>query len=551
MYVTEVTHKIKSGKVYKSILLRQSYREEKKVKTRVIANLTKSRPEEIEALKLALKYKDNLALLGSITENVKLKEGQSIGAVWTLYEAARKLGIEKALGTDRQGKLALWQVIARTIDQGSRLSAVRLAQFHAACDVLKLDRGFNENDLYDNLTWLFENQKNIESSLFKERRANKKPELFLYDVTSSYLEGTQNELAGWGYNRDKKSGKMQIVLGLLCDEEGEPVSIEVFTGNTKDTNTFCSQVEKAAERFGCKRVTFVGDRGMIKSGQIKELKSNGFNYITAITKPQIKTLIKENIIQLGLFDENIFEVCYEGIRYILRRNPIRAGEINLIRQQKQKKIELLVEKKNKYIQEHPRAKVSTALKNIQQLISRLKVDKWLKLSNTDRSIFLKIDEEALNEESSLDGCYVIKTDLPANISAEIVHARYKDLAMVERIFRTAKRGLLEIQPINVRTEEHTRAHAFVVMLSYLLVRALEKSWQGFDITVEQGLAMLSTISCMELQVEGKAPINLIPHPREMSATLISAADIHLPSALPSKRCVVVTRRKLQSRRKMA
>lgn len=123
--------------------------------------------------------------------------------------------------------------------------------------------------------------------------------------------------------------------------------------------------------------------------------------------------------------------------------------------------------------------------------------------------------------------------------------------MVERIFRTAKRGLLEIQPINVRTEEHTRAHAFVVMLSYLLVRALEKSWQEFDITVEHGLAMLSTLSCMELQVDDKAPINLVPHPREMSAILISAADIHLPSILPSKRCVVVTRCKLQSRRKRA
>lgn len=262
MYITEMTSKIKSGKTYKSVLLRQSFRDGNKVKNRTIANLTKSKPEEIEALKLALKYKNNLTLLGSIAENVETKEGQSIGAVWTLYEVARKLGIEKALGTDRQGKLALWQVMARTIDQGSRLSAVRLAQFHAACDVLNLDKGFDENDMYDNLTWIFENQKAIENRLFKEQR-NKKPKLFLYDVTSSYLEGVKNELADWGYNRDKKLGKMQIVIGLLCDEEGKPVSIEAFTGNTKDTQTFYSQVKKAAERFGCKNITFVGDRGMI------------------------------------------------------------------------------------------------------------------------------------------------------------------------------------------------------------------------------------------------------------------------------------------------
>lgn len=551
MYITEMTSTIKSGKQYKSVLLRQSYREGGKVKNRTIANLTKLKPEEIEALKLALKCKGNLTLLGSIAENVETKEGQSIGAVWTLYEVARKLGIEKALGADRQGKLALWQVIARAMDQGSRLSAVRLAQFHAACDVLSLDRGFNENDMYDNLTWISKNQESVENCLFKEQR-DKKPGLFLYDVTSSYFEGMKNELADWGYNRDKKLGKMQIVIGLLCDEEGKPVSIEVFTGNTKDTQTFGSQVKKAAERFGCENVTFVGDRGMIKSGQIEELNSNKFNYITAITKPQIKTLIKEDVIQLGLFDEGIVEVSHKNIRYILRRNPVRAEEINLIRQQKRKKIELLVKEKNKYIKEHSRAKTSTSIKNIRQLISKLKVNAWLKVNHTGHNIFLIVDEEALTEESLLDGCYVLKTDLPhICASAKVVHDRYKDLAMVERAFRTSKQGLLEMRPINVRTEEHTRAHVFVVMLSYLLVRSLEKSWQKFNITVAQGLLMLSTLSCMELRVTGKTSVNVIPQPREMSAKLLLAANIHLPKALPFKKCIVVTRHELQNHRKTA
>jgi transposase len=154
-------------------------------------------------------------------------------------------------------------LLSRVLEQGSRLSAVRLAQVHAACDVLGIQRGFDENDLYANLTWLSTHQEAIEKRLFAKRRGRQKPELFLYDVTSSYLEGECNAYGAYGYNRDGKPGKKQIVIGLLCDEQGEPVSTEVFRGNTQDPKTFAAQVKKARERFGCERVTFVGDRGMI------------------------------------------------------------------------------------------------------------------------------------------------------------------------------------------------------------------------------------------------------------------------------------------------
>jgi hypothetical protein len=166
-----------------------------------------------------------------------MHEGRSVGAVWVIYDMARRLGIEAALGTDFAGKLALWQVMARVIDQGSRLSAVRLAQTHAACEVLHLSRGFDENDLYDNLAWLADNQRTIERRLFTTRRGDRQPTLFLYDVTSSYLEGQCNAFAAFGYNRDGKTGKKQVVLGLLCDEEGMPVSVDVFAGNTPDMIT--------------------------------------------------------------------------------------------------------------------------------------------------------------------------------------------------------------------------------------------------------------------------------------------------------------------------
>jgi hypothetical protein len=304
-----------SKKIYQSVLLRESYREGGKVKKRTIANLSGCKPEEIAAIKLALKHKDDLAEIGSL-KSVELQEGLSVGAVWTVYQMAKRTGIEKSLGKEFAAKLAIWQVIARVIEQGSRLSAVRLAQTQAACDVLDIRRGFDENDLYDNLKWLADNQEKIEDTLFSVRRGKTKPEIFLYDVTSSYLEGTKNYFGKYGYNRDGKKGKQQIVIGLLCDESGEPVSTEVFAGNTKDTQTFASQVKKAAERFGCERVTFVGDRGMIKIPQIKDLPK-GFHYITAITKPQINSLMDKGVIQIGLFDEDLFEIEDNDIRYIL------------------------------------------------------------------------------------------------------------------------------------------------------------------------------------------------------------------------------------------
>ena len=200
--------------------------------------------------------------------------------MWALFEVARRLGLPKALGPGFAGQLALWQVLARVLDQGSRLSAVRLAQVHAAAAVLGLQRGFDENDFYANLGWLSEQQGRIENRLFAARgRGTEKPQLFLYDVTSSYLEGPDNAYGAYGYNREGKKGKKQIVIGLLCDPQGEPVSTEVFHGNTQDPQTFAAQVTKASQRFGCERVTFVGDRGMIKSGQVEDLARVGFSLL--------------------------------------------------------------------------------------------------------------------------------------------------------------------------------------------------------------------------------------------------------------------------------
>src|SRR3989339_96772 len=437
-----VENKSKSGKkIYRSILLRESYREEGKVRKRTIANLSNCTPQEIEAIKLALSHKDDLSALGTLSESVELQEGLSVGAVWSVCRVAKELGIEEALGKDFEGKLALWQVMARVIDQGSRLSAVRLAQVHAAGDVLDMKRGFDENNLYDNLAWLSENQEEIERKLFKLRRGNKRPKLFLYDVTSSYLEGERNYFGEYGYNRDGKKGKKQIVIGLLCDEYGEPVSTEVFRGNTQDPQT-----------FGRKDVTIVGDRGMIKTLQIERLPE-GFHYITAITKPQIESLIKKGILQLGLFEEKLCEIKDEGVRYILRRNPTRAEEMAKTRISKLQSIEKYIEKKNCYLREHPRASVSKVLEAAKERLRKLKLEMWVQIKDEAGTLKIESDEEALKEESYLDGCYVIKTDLKENeADTYLVHDRYKDLTEVEKVFRGCKTVNLEVRPVYVRKE---------------------------------------------------------------------------------------------------
>lgn len=549
MYITEVITKTKKGKAsHRCILLRESYREKGKVKNRTIANLTHCNPKEVAALRLALEHKDDLTVLKSLKEDAEIKQGMSVGAVWAVYEAGRQSGIEKALGTERAGKLAFWQVIARVINQGSRLSSVRLAQVHAGCDILGMRQGFNEEHLYKNLAWLSDNQGQIQKKLFKARLKGKKPELFLYDVTSSYLEGLCNELADWGYNRDGKKGKKQVVVGLLCDEDGDPIAIEVFTGNTRDFNTFGSQVKKAAKEFGCERVTFVGDRGMIKSGQIEELKDADFHYITAITKPQIEKLLKTGIFQMELFDKKVCEVQHEGVRYILRRNPQRVQEIACTRKEKKKTIEKLCQKKNIYLSEHPKAKVLTAVNEVNSRIKRLKTSGWLRVEADGRMLGLKEDKAALAEEGKLDGCYVIKSDLSKDIDKQVIHDRYKDLAEVEQAFRTCKTALLEMRPWYVWSEKSTRGHALVVMLAYLIIRKLQQAWTDFDLTVEEGLKQLSMLCSMELVIKDEGSCHHIPTPCRTSAKLLQSVNVRLPNVLPHLGATVVSRKKLQSRR---
>ena len=593
MYLDTSTVRSTKGVSYSRVLLRSSFREDGKVRHRTLGNLSGCSEAEINAIRLALKHKEQLAELLAL-EGLKSKpeaaglrppqrlpapsagdeaqpftQGPGVGAIAVLRGLAERLGIVAALGDKREGRLALWQVIARALDQGSRLSAVRLARDLGADCVLGLP-SFDEDDLYANLAWLTDRQEAIEQDLFKHRCAKEKPSLYLYDVTSTYLEGEHNALAAFGYNRDGKRGKKQIVVGLLCEEHGVPVALEAFRGNTADPKTVSSQIAKLRQRFQAHTITLVGDRGMLRGPQLQELSDAGLHYITAISKPQIETMLESGTLQMDLFDQPLGEVIAPSTvppvesaaaagmappekksapprmeRFILRRNPVRQAEIAAKRAGKRQALEKSVSELNTYLAEHPRAKASTAQRKIEQRLKSLGLSNWISVHSQERTITLSEEPGALEEESKLDGCYVLRTDLSVQeASKETVHERYKSLGEVEQAFRRSKTVELEMRPVHVRKESSTRGHLLVVMLAYLLMQELGKRWAHLDMTVEEGLDRLNTYCAVEIA----GVIKVMLRPRADVQSLITAASVTLPAMLPRSKSKVATKRKLPKNR---
>jgi transposase len=213
---------------------------------------------------------------------------------------------------------------------------------------------------------------------------------------------------------------------------------------------------------------------MLKSASLENLKEADFAYITAITRPQVETLIESGVLEYGLFDNNLCEIDCDEVRYIFRRNPVRADEIEAARASKLRTVEKLLEEQNTYLHEHPQAQVKTALGNVWKKIEKLKLEKWLSVSTVSpeeaRRLKLIVDEKALEESKRLNGCYVLKTDVSREMSPkEEIHECYKDLALVESAFRTCKTVSLELRPLHVRLSTSTRGHVFVVMLAYMII----------------------------------------------------------------------------------
>jgi len=510
------------NKTYTSLLLRESYRKGKQVKKRTIANLTNWAPELVAALDASLKGRQ-LVDAGSI----KIGLGRAFGATFAFASLAKSLRLSDALGSSRHGRLALMMAVLRSIKPVSKLGTVAMARNQAVEELLGIS-SFDEDDLYGALDWLEKNQDSIEDALFKARDGQCQT-LFLYDVTSSYLEGQQNELAKYGYNRDKKSGKKQIVIGLLKDEHGLPVSVQVYEGNTLDHKTVSDQIKKLKERFGVKRVAMIGDRGMLKQAQIEELGAIEWNYITALTKPQLEKLLEQGVIQLSLFDENICEVEQEGRRLILRRNTKRAEEVGANRQCRMDKFLVLVKETNEKLSRGLRADAQKNFQKVSAAVVRYNLEKFVSLRLDERLIEATIDEEKLQSAKQLDGCYALVTNLDEkNCSKEMVHDRYKDLAQVESAFRLLKSSL-DVRPMWHRRADRTRAHVFMVMLSLLLLEEFQRRIQDLDTTTEAAIDALNNIQLSELKI-GTTTIKQLPCTlRKDQSLILKALKLRLSS----------------------
>ena len=556
MFITEVTSKGKKGQSYTSILLRESYRVGAVVKSKTLAVLTHLPAHVLAAVRRAVAQPaDSLSDLAGASEgSLQWRQAESLGALWTVDQVAQQLGIKTALGVTPAAALGYWQVLARVLRPGTSLLAmVRLATTCAAAAILGWRRAFTEDDLYANGAWLEGRHAVIERRLWQARPAPPKDQLFLYDVTSSYLEGEYNALGAWGYNRDGKKGKKQVVVGLLTDSLGDPVSVQVYPGNTSDLNTFGQQVDKVKNALGCEGVTLVGDRGMIRTDQKAAARQANFHFVTALTKPQIQKLLAQKVLQMELFEEDVQEVIGEdGRRFVLRRNPVRQAEIQRTRAQKQQALEALVRQANQFLDGHRRAQVQTQRRRLAARLEQLKVQDWLKVKIKKGRLVLSQDTAALQAAAQLDGCYVVETDLQkSQADAQTIHDRYKDLAYVERDFRTLKTGHLEFRPWFVCIADNTHAHALTSMLALKVRRHLELAWWPLEVTVEEGLRELEQLCVMELvhPQSGKVVTRQVPQPSSRQQKLLDALKLKLPTTVPEATVIVGTRKKINHVRK--
>jgi hypothetical protein len=429
--------------------------------------------------------------------------GPCYGLLAGLHALARELGIVRAVGeATRTQRLALYLIYARLAFQGSRLSAARASEDHAVREILQVG-AFDEDDLYAALEYLAAHQRAIETALAPKAAPGA---VFLYDVTSVYFEGEHNELAAFGYNRDGKRGKQQMVAGLLTDGTGEPLSIQLYAGNTSDPPTFLDAVEQLKVRFGTEEIAVVGDRGMIKALGQAALGEAHFRYVTALTDPQVRALLKAGVLQLGLFEDQPAEVTVGAQRYVLRCNPQTQARERARRADQWARVREWIEARNAEVTKQPRCKPESSLRGAQARVTKYRLGRWVSVRLEGRQVVWSEDAAARETEAQLDGCYVVESDLPAGAAdTQAVHDRYLDLTRVERDFRTLKTGLLAIRPVFLRKADRTRGHALVSLLALKLARELERRVAPVGLTVADAVARLQGVRLVCL---GEASLGL-------------------------------------------
>jgi hypothetical protein len=465
-----------------AVLLRESSREDGKIRKRTLANLSALPPDAVEVLRRVLKGEK----LVTAEEFVRVEHSAAYGHVAAVLGTIRRLKLDQVLGTKRtpERDRVLAMLVARLLAPDSKLATARglgeESAFSALADALSLE-SVSADSLYRSLDWLLERQPAIEAKLAAKHL--QEGTLLLYDVSSTYLEGRHCPLAAHGYSRDGKPGKMQLVFGLLTTAEGCPVGVEVFAGNTADPATLASAVEKARKRFGLKRVVWVADRGLLTNARIEaELRPDAdFGWITALRAPAVQALREEGVLQLSLFDQHdlaeIRSSAFPGERLVACRNPLLGAERARKREALLAATEKELEKIAKAVarERRPLRGQGAIGVRVGRVLGRFKMAKHFRYEITNDAFRFERDPERIEDEAALDGIYVIRTTLPKEeMTAEAAIEAYKNLSQVERAFRSTKTDL-DVRPLHHHTEPRVRAHVFLCMLAYYVEWHLRRS----------------------------------------------------------------------------
>lgn len=461
-----------------AILLRESYRDGGKVKSRTLANLSKLPAEAVELLRRSLKGEQ----LVPLTEAVEVLASPHHGHVEAVLLAVHRLGLARCIDSrpSRQRDLAVAMIAARILAADSQLATTRWWQDTTLPGILGVEDA-DEDELYAALDWLLQRQSRIEQKLAARHLDN--DALALYDLSSSYFEGVSCPLAAFGHNRDGKKGKLQVNYGLLSNARGIPLAISVFEGNTADPKTLLSQVSRVRDDFDIACFVIVGDRGMISQKQVDALQQqHGVEWITALRATAIRTLQNDQVLQLDLFDErNLFELehpDFPGERLVACRNP------QLARRRAEKRRSLLeatARELDKVCGMVERGRLTGKDKigvRVGKVVNKYKVAKHFMLEIEAGRFAYTLDEDNIAVEAALDGVYVIRTSLDQQrLSAEDAVRSYKQLTSVERAFRCLKTMHLQIRPIYHRLERRVRAHLFLCMLAYYVQWHMLEAWR--------------------------------------------------------------------------
>jgi len=470
MYI-EIIKKKQKAKVYKTILIRESYRENGKVKHRTISNISQLPMKYVFQLKEILKGE-----AGSInTVDLKIGRNYEYGASFTLRKLAKEIGLDNAIYSKktqwRENVLAM--IIGRILYQGSKLNLVNSYMDTALWENAGHTFGVRPNvekDCYKAMDELLKRKDKIERKLAKKHL--KKGSILLYDITNTWLEGeySNSEIVTYGKAKGGKVGYKQIAIGLLTNEEGCPVGVEIFKGNTADQSTVLDQIKKVSDKYGITEAIFVGDRGMLTRKRISEIDSNFFKIVTALNHKELSSLIEKENIQMDLFDEmNITEIVDSednNIRYMLCKNEKERVKESNTREALIKKVEGLLTKKAAVKRKRDKNKTCAS---VGRIFEKIKIEKFFSWDVDDNGrLTWNRKEEKIDEEKLLDGCYVIKTNASKVMSKEKVVKAYQGLQKVEQAFRNMKTVLLELRPIHHKSDDRIKAHVFIVALAYYL-----------------------------------------------------------------------------------